>query len=77
MSNRSLIEINHDHARDLNTPAFLDALALYVRSGDKESADRLRRFGARVFGMRHHSDSFEIRWGTHAQLISESESPQR
>lgn len=74
MSNRTLIEINHDRYRDLNTPAFLDALALYIRSADKDSRKALEEFGVRVFGMRHHSDSFEVRWGTHAKPISEGES---
>ena len=42
MSNRTLIEINHDYAKSLNTPAFLDALANYVRSADEESRDAQR-----------------------------------
>lgn len=74
MSNRTLIEINHDYARELRTPAFLDALALYINSADRESREQLEQFGVRVFGMRHHSDGFEIRWGTYAKPISEPDS---
>lgn len=71
MSNRTLIEINHDYARELRTPAFLDALALYVKSASPETRERLERFGVRVFGMRHHSDGFTVRWGTWADMIFE------
>lgn len=64
MSNRTLIEINHDYARDINTVGFLDAIAVYVRHADKESREALEQYGIRVFGTRHHSDGFDIKWGT-------------
>ena len=35
----------------------------YLRSGSKEDAQKLERYGIRVFGMRHHSDGFTIEWG--------------
>lgn len=75
MSNRTLIEINHDYAKELRTPAFLEALALYVNGADSESRKRLERFGVRVFGMRHHSDGFEIKWG-HGKPITETTASQ-
>lgn len=56
MSNRSLIEINHDYSQE--SPAFVDALARYVRCADRETAKDLERFGIRVIGMRHHSGNF-------------------
>lgn len=74
MSNRTLIEINHDYARELRTPDFLDALGLYVNSAGPEEVKALERFGIRVFGMRHHSDAFTLKWGTHARIIAEADS---
>lgn len=57
MSMRTLIEINHDYADDLG-PEFLAFLGQYLRSGDRESAKPLERFGVRVVGMRHHSNCY-------------------
>lgn len=74
MSNRTLIEINHDYGRQLNTPDFWDALANYIRSAGPEERKELARFGVRVFGMRHHSEGFKVQWGTHALPISEEDS---
>ena len=68
MSNRSLIEINHDFAKALNTPAFLDALAMYVNSASREHRAALLPFGVKVFGMRHHSEDYHIEWGAHRAL---------
>lgn len=68
MSNRTLIEINHDCAGDiarLSDGAFPQALLDYLRSGSREDAETLRRYGIRVFGMRHHSEGFNITWGYH------------
>lgn len=66
MSNRSLIEVNHDFAGiiDRATEGQVErALLRYLRSGDRNSAENLEQYGIRVFGMRHHSDAFHIEWG--------------
>lgn len=67
MSNRSLFEINHDFAAVIETGGhgvdFREALVRYLRSANEPQAEDLKRFGIRVFGMRHHTDGFEIRWG--------------
>ena len=60
MSNRSLIEINHDFAGELGDE-FLQCLGYYLKSGSQEDADWLKRFGVRVIGMRHHSGSYALR----------------
>lgn len=75
MSNRTLIEINHDYAGKLGDQ-FLAALGRYVRSGSISDAAELKQFGVRVFGMRHHSDGFNIKWGR-ASPITETESSKR
>lgn len=77
MSNRTLIEINHDYSHAIDragTGDFERTLLRYLRSASPEHAQALERYGVRVFGMRHHSDGFEVRWGTHATPISESPS---
>lgn len=67
MSNRSLIEINHDkvHAIEADHEGFVRALIDYLNSGSRRDADPMKDFGATVFGMRHHSDPFHIEWGGH------------
>lgn len=67
MSNRSLLEFNHDHWHRIKTSsqAFVDALMRYSASASKENAAALEPFGIRVFGMRHHSEGFDIQWGYH------------
>jgi hypothetical protein len=57
MSNRTLIEINHDFAGELGDE-FLQCLGYYLRSANRENADWLKRFGVTVIGMRHHSGNF-------------------
>lgn len=57
MSNRSLIEINHDFGvRD--KPELLAALQRYLSSANREHAEALERFGIRVIGMRHHTGNY-------------------
>ncbi len=73
MSNRTLIEINHDYATELGSAQFVEALARYVRSGSIVDAAELEHYGVRVFGMRHHSEGFNIKWG-YASPIHEAES---
>lgn len=75
MSNRTLIEINHDTAAfNINGDgdAFIGALTSYLASGSPENAERLKRYGIRVFGMRHHSEAFRITWGCHKADESET-----
>jgi hypothetical protein len=57
MSNRTLIEINHDYAGHLGD-GFKVALLRYLRSASAETAKDLEQFGVRVIGMRHHSGNF-------------------
>lgn len=57
MSNRTLIEVNHDFCGDLSDE-FVATLKRYLRSASRETAEPLRRFGIRVIGMRHHSGNF-------------------
>lgn len=61
MGNRSLIEINHDYSFAVDDPAFVAALGRYLRSATALAAADLERFGVRVVGMRHHSETFIIK----------------
>jgi len=65
MSNRSLFEFNHDYSHRIETSPeeFVAALQAYLRAGDRDTAEVLERFGVRLFGMRHHSEVFDVRWG--------------
>jgi hypothetical protein len=67
MSNRTLIEINHDlwHMIKERPQAFTEALICYLGSAGPRTIEPLGHFGIRVFGMRHHSEMFEIMWGVH------------
>lgn len=58
MSNRTLIEINHDFSTEANSVGLLDNLVCYLRSPSRENAADLERFGIKVIGMRHHSCNF-------------------
>ena len=77
MSNRSLIEINHDKSHEIerHPNSFTEALGRYLRSANPDNAAALERYGVRVFGMRHHSDGFNIEWGF--TKASEPRSPER
>lgn len=59
MSNRTLLEINHDYDLE-EMPGFLTALARYRRSACQEHAEALKRYGVTVVGMRHHTEKFII-----------------
>ena len=65
MSNRTLIEINHDLCdKILNEPShFATELAYYLSSGSKRHAEDLEQYGVRVIGMKHHSEGHDIKWG--------------
>lgn len=55
MSNRTLIEINHDYPI---TDEMVKALQIYLRSANRQTADALHPHGVTVIGMRHHSGNF-------------------
>jgi hypothetical protein len=64
VSNRTLLEINHDYVHSLNDPTpFKEILIRYLCSASPQNAEELKRYGVRVFGIRHHSEGFSIRWG--------------
>lgn len=67
MSNRTLLEINHDlwHRIKEDPAQFASVLTRYLGSASADTAEPLERFGIRVFGMRHHSEGFKIEWGCH------------
>jgi hypothetical protein len=53
MSNRTLIELNHDYCpKDADTADWGSALQRYMRSGDKEKLPT----GVSFIEMRHHSE---------------------
>lgn len=60
MSNRTLIELNHDCAPELASDEFIRALGRYLCSPGSETRAELEMFGARVVSFRHHSDRFYI-----------------
>lgn len=65
MSNRTLIEINHDRAHDIDRALeFKSTLYRYLCSGSSDDADLLEMFGVKVIAMRHHADNFHIPNGT-------------
>jgi hypothetical protein len=61
MSNRSLLEFNHDYSHKIkdDPQGFLDALQNYLRAAYPEHAETLGRFGIHWHGVRHHSDDWE------------------
>lgn len=64
MSNRTLLEINHDHWMELCRPGFVHDLIQYLASGDANNAERLAKYGITFIAMRHHSNDFHIPPGT-------------
>ena len=63
MSNRTLIEINHDCAHDIERgkDTFMYLLGLWLRCGDREAREALADdWGVRIISQRHHSDKFFI-----------------
>ena len=65
MSNRTLIEINHDFAGQVkdHPQEFADVLYRYLASASAENAVELHRYGIRRIGIRHHSEAFDIKFG--------------
>lgn len=75
MSNRSLVEFNHDLSFRIkeDPEGFARALGFYLNSGHELHARGLDYFGVRVFGMRRHYDGFKLSWG--AITASENAAP--
>jgi len=65
MSNRTLIEINHDYSHRIgDAPSkFATDLAYFLATGSDKDAEDLEQYGIRVIGMKHHSDGHTIKWG--------------
>jgi hypothetical protein len=57
MSNRSLLEFNHDYAGTIkrDPEGFLRAIEMYLNSACDDTASPLRHYGVTVKHMRHHS----------------------
>lgn len=66
MSTRSLFEINHDKTAEImRHPAeFARAVLDYVASVGERQADALKRYGFERLWCRHHSENYEIKYGT-------------
>jgi hypothetical protein len=62
VSNRTLIEINHDYGfRIEDQPQrFVEDLGAYLAGASRANADELERWGVRVLSMRHHSGDYII-----------------
>lgn len=67
MSNRTLIEINHDQSGMIEKYPlpFIEVMISFLRSNSPRNAAALEQYGIKVFGTRHHSDFYEIHWGGH------------
>lgn len=68
MSNRTLLEFNHDLSyRIEEEPAqFLLAIGDMMRGGPSDrNRAALERYGVKWYGQRHHSQGFDINWGGH------------
>lgn len=65
MSNRSLFEFNHDYSHRIedDPEGFIEAIQNYLKGGDKQAANQLKKYGLKWFGMRHHSDKYDVTWG--------------
>jgi len=62
MSNRSLIEINHDMSAAIrsNPTAFVEMLLQYLASASSRNSMAMREFGVKAISMRHHSENFVV-----------------
>ena len=63
MSNRSLLEFNHDFAHTITSKPelFMASLASFLRSADDRQMEALKRFGITWHGTRHHSEPWAER----------------
>lgn len=62
MSNRTIIEINHDlwHRIEGDREGFGKLVADFTRACDPEIREALQRYGCNVLGTVHHSDNISI-----------------
>lgn len=62
MSIRSIFEINHDYAHEIerDPEMFLQRLLRYLGSASKESALPLERYGLRLAWWGHHSEERRV-----------------
>lgn len=62
MSNRTIIEINHDlwHKIQADPEGFTAEVVEYLRGCSPESRETLARYGVNVLGTVHHSDKIAI-----------------
>lgn len=62
MSNRTIIEINHDlwHRIEGDREGFGTLIAQFTRACDPEIREHLQRYGCNVLGTVHHSDKVTI-----------------
>lgn len=63
MSNRSLIEINHDYLGEIERDPEGFGKAILAELCKSNGRPRDLRPGVRWFGLRHHSDKFKVQWG--------------
>ncbi len=65
MSNRTLIEIDHDSANAIrrNKTAFGTALIAYLNHDTQANADELARYGVLVLGTRDSSGPYRLELG--------------
>ena len=58
MSNRTIIEISHDYAGDIEArpDVFLHKLLCYLRSTNQDDRQDLKSFGVNIIGTAHHSE---------------------
>jgi hypothetical protein len=56
MSNRTIIELNHDFFDRIISQEFLKWLTIYLNSCDDHAKEMLACMGATIHGTRHHSD---------------------
>jgi hypothetical protein len=58
LSNRTIIEISHDYARDIEArpDVFLHKLLCYLRSTNQDDRQDLKSFGVNIVGTAHHTD---------------------
>jgi hypothetical protein len=63
VSNRTIVEINHDrwHAIEMDPADFARDLVTFLGSASKRNADELEVYGFRVIETAHHSTDREVR----------------
>lgn len=75
MSQRTLLEFNHDygHKVEKDPEPFLSALGDLIRGGPSDhNLIVLGSYGVTWHGQRHHSDGFNIAWGGHKAAEKQS-----